>query len=602
MKTLQPALGLAYEELLKSEQVKLLYAAMPMALLATLVNAMILVAVLWDVTEQLSLSIWFASIVSVMLARFALTMAYNRAKPAPSQTKSWEQYFTIASIATGITWGSTSLFLFPEHSAMHQVFIAFVVGGMCAGSVTSLSPLLIPVFSFCILALAPLIVRFFTLDSDINNAMGVMLVLFLVMVSTSALRIYRNISQNIELRIQSERQEEIILAKMIEHEELEEQLLQSQKMEAIGSLVGGIAHEFNNMLAGMTGNLFLAKKEIADFPHVIKKLDNVETLSFKASAMIKKLLIFARKDAIEKKPFDLTSFINDISNLNAASIPKNIAFQTQLCSDRLVVNGDATQLQQILINLLNNASDAVENRQNPTVSLSLEAMEADKKFISNHPDIESSSLVRLIVKDNGCGISSSDKEHIFEPFFTTKEIGQGTGLGLSMAYGAIQNLGGLIEVESTLGQGSSFHIYLPRIKEEVIASSSVERLETCLGKDELILLVDDNLDIRTTSREVLESLNYRVMEASDGLQAIDIFSANHNDIALILMDVVMPKMGGVQAAACIEETDPNSKIIFASGYDKNNNLKNEMPSEEYPILSKPYNIAILSQMIRDQLD
>ncbi|MDX8395821.1 MAG: ATP-binding protein [Mariprofundaceae bacterium] len=518
MKILQPSLDSVYKESLKSEQVKLLYAAMPIALLATLVNAIILVAVMWEVTDHYLATIWLSCMISVTLARFVLTLVYDKANPEPAQARHWELYFSIGSVVTGILWGSTALFLFPESSVMHQVFVAFVVGGMCAGSVTSLSPLLIPIFSFCALALGPLIIRFFTLDSDINNAMGMMLVLFLVMVLSSALRIYRNISQNIALRMQSEHQEEIILAKMIEHEALEEQLLQSQKMEAIGSLVGGIAHEFNNMLAGMTGSLYLAKKEIADFPHTIKKLDNVERLSFRASAMIKKLLIFAKQDGVEKKPLGLTSFIKETAHLNALNVPDNITFHSNICDDELVVRGDATQLQQVLINLLNNACDAVENASSPTVSLQLEAMQSDDGFIASHPAFVGVALVHLAIRDNGCGMSSTDKEHIFEPFFTTKEIGRGTGLGLSMAYGAIQNLGGLLEVESVLGEGSCFHIYLPRIEEEV-ATTVLEYLsDTVHGKGELILLVDDNLEIRQTSKAVLESLSYRVLVASDGVK------------------------------------------------------------------------------------
>lgn len=389
---------------------------------------------------------------------------------------------------------------------------------------------------------------------------------------------------------------------MTNYKVLEEEFRQAQKMEALGTLVGGIAHDFNNMLAGMTGNLYLAKKKVADRPDVLKRLNSVEELSYRAAEMIKQLLAFARKDRVEVKPFGLTSFIQNVSELNRASIPENISFHSEFCSEELVVKGDATQLQQVLMNLLNNAHDAVSDVPEPMISLTIDEFEADEEFLTTHSEVSGRLFAHLVVKDNGTGISDEVKEHIFEPFYTTKEVGVGTGLGLAMSYGTIESHGGILEVESRPGEGSSFHIYLPLLEEKKIDIEPEEFGEVASGNGELILVVDDNSDVRATSKEVLESLGYRVLEAIDGLQAVEMFASNQNEIALIIMDIVMPRLGGVKAVGRIKALCPDAKVVFATGYDKDETLKGEMPSDEYSVLSKPYNVMKLSRAIREQLD
>jgi len=389
---------------------------------------------------------------------------------------------------------------------------------------------------------------------------------------------------------------------MTDHDVLEEQFRQAQKMEALGTLIGGIAHDFNNILTGITGNISIAIHDMQEFPEVTAKLQIAENLGFDAAEMIKQLMAFSRKGLIKMKPFGLISFIEDISALVKTSIPENITFRLEHCNEELVIKGDPTQLQQVLMNMLNNARDAVEGVSEATVLLKIEEFEADEDFINKRPEIDGRLFAHLIVEDNGSGISKTNKAHLFEPFFTTKEVGLGTGLGLSMAYGAIQSHRGTIEVESTLGKGTSFHIYLPLIEERKIDLTSVETIETVSGNGELILIVDDNADVRHAIKDILNRLNYKVLEASDGLEAVDVVTANGDDISLIIMDVVMPRLGGVAAVERIRKICPETKVIFSTGYDKDETLKNDMPSDGHIVLSKPYNFAQLSQMIRSQLD
>ena len=384
-----------------------------------------------------------------------------------------------------------------------------------------------------------------------------------------------------------------------ERKQLEEQLVQSQKMEAIGTLVGGIAHDFNNMLAGMTGNLYLAKERINEMPDVVKNLDNVENIAFRAADMIKQLLTFARKSRMSIKQMSLNSFIKETLKLLRTSLPENIELHQEICSEVLQINGDSTQLHQALLNLINNARDAVEGMDNPAITIRLEAWHPDEAFIDHHSYVENKPYAHLSVEDNGYGIPENQIEHLFEPFFTTKEQGKGTGLGLSMLFGAIKTHDGFVEVDSIEGKGSTFHLYIPLLlqSEELVITASKEKT-IARGHGEMILLVDDELPIIETGKAVLESLGYRVLTASDGQQAVDIFEAHADEIELCILDIVMPIMSGDKAAQHIRQIKPDAKIIFATGYDKSIliSMENEI------VFSKPFHIKEMSSLIRKQLD
>jgi len=821
---------------LETEQVALLFEAMPLSILATLFNAGVLLAVEWNQTDHQSALTWLALIITITVARLLLTLFYRQYQAGKSSRSCWKRCFEAGAIISGAVWGSSALLLFPESSIAHQTFLAFIMAGISAGAVTTLSTSRISLFGFLAFALIPVTIRFFTIGSEVTTAMGIMMIVFMIMVLFSASRIYRNTSQNIELRIKSEEQEDIIQQKTIEqraildyapvgiwlvgtdgryrfvnktfcgavgveeerflsttnlaellgeeaatsclasdqdcyeHDEprtsyetltfvdglehileitkskivdqngtvtgaigigiditekreseerlrilsqaveqagesiiitdihgiieyvnpsftritgfepeealnknpnilksgkqsnefyerlwqtissgkiwhssvidrrkdgrlypalmtvspiyndsgeithyvgvqqdmtdqnlLEEQFRQAQKMEALGTLVGGIAHDFNNILTGISGNIALAKFQVEEGSDLESKLIIAEDLSYKAADMIKQLMVFSRKGLIEMKPFGLTSFISNITSLIRTSIPENIVFLCDAGPEELVINGDSTQIEQVLINLLNNARDAVADSNEPKISLAAHRFVADAAFIESHPETSARKFAHITISDNGTGISESDLEHIFEPFFTTKEVGLGTGLGLSMAYGAIQSHRGILEVESTPDAGTTFHIYLPVIAEKAIEAKP-DAANPLSGNNELILVVDDNADIRSTLNRILTSLNYRVMEAVDGLEAVDQFIIKQNEIALIIMDVVMPKLGGVKAAERIMNIRPDIKVIFTTGYDRDDTLKNEMPSKEYSIIAKPFSVVRLSQAIRNQLD
>jgi PAS domain S-box-containing protein len=382
---------------------------------------------------------------------------------------------------------------------------------------------------------------------------------------------------------------------------LEEKLLQSQKMEAIGTLVGGIAHDFNNMLAAIQGNLYLAKTDLSNESRTMTRLENIETLSQRAADIVHQLLTFARKDTVSMKPISLNTFISTAFKLASNAIQESIEHSCKTCEEELIINGDATQLQQVLLNLLNNAAHAVTGVASPRIICNLEHFVASDKFLVLHPELSSTHFARLTVQDNGCGISHEHLKKVFDPFFTTKDVGEGTGLGLAMVYGSIQTHGGAVEVESEPGVGTAFHVYLPLEKVEVVEISE-DKDESTPGSKEVILIIDDEIDMREIISEVLSSLNYRVIEACDGNEGLRIFEEMHNDIALVISDIVMPNLGGVDAVKKMRALNHKLPVILMTGYDIKDTLVSENRIEKCIVLSKPFSFEALSRSIRSLLE
>jgi len=393
----------------------------------------------------------------------------------------------------------------------------------------------------------------------------------------------------------------ILQMDLSESERLEQQLQQAQKMEAIGTLVGGIAHDFNNMLAGIVGNLYLAKKHVLEQPDTMEKLNNIEQLSYKAADMISQLLTFARKSHVSRQPMVLNEFLTDNTKLFHAAIPENIEVSYQVCEAPLWIEGDETQLHQVLMNLMVNARDAVEGVDHPEIQWSLNLFEPDAAFLQYNPYFIDQAYARLRVQDNGVGIADDVIEVLFEPFFTTKEQGKGTGLGLAMVFGAVKSHQGFIEADNQADGGASFSIYLPIIESRLGEKAEDQKSEVLMGHGELLLLVDDEEHVIETGREVLESLGYDVLVARNGLQAVELFEQGEHDIALMIIDVVMPKMGGVEAVARIRKINPDVKVIFSTGYDSTSSLSTDGPMQDEMTLSKPYKVETLAKSIQTQL-
>jgi len=374
------------------------------------------------------------------------------------------------------------------------------------------------------------------------------------------------------------------------------------RMEATATLVGGIAHEFNNALAGMNGNLFLIKQN-SDDKQTLNRIHRIEQLIERSAAMIDQMLSFARKNTLKPEPVKLVQFLKSFQTSILPGLPGRAQFNLQidqsLKSSEPVILADQKRLHEMLLQLVQNADAAVKDIKIPHVSIELDQFTADKEFLRTHPQLASKEIIHIQVQDNGCGIAKDIQERIFEPFFTTREVGQGTGLGLSMVYGYTNQIGGAIDVESSPGKGSTFHIYLPAGK---AVQELPEHKDTLLnGGGETILVVDDEQMFREATCEVLNRMGYITIPAQNGNMAIDLYEKNKDEVRLILMDIMMPGLTGIQTSRHIRKITPELPIIFLTAYDRTQPLEPDVYQNHSELINKPFHISALSQAIQKAL-
>jgi signal transduction histidine kinase/CheY-like chemotaxis protein len=383
--------------------------------------------------------------------------------------------------------------------------------------------------------------------------------------------------------------------------QLEKQLRQAQKMEAIGTLAGGIAHDFNNILSAVMGFSELGLKRAVKGAPTEKEHREVMKAAERARDLIRHILTFSSKATIELSPLDLNSVVRHAMNMVERTIPKMINIRLNLAEKLSAINGNAGQLDQVLLNLCGNAADAmpdgghlsVETRQ-ITIRDGL-CSATDKAF--------SGEFVLLEVSDTGQGMDDEVQGHIFDPFFTTKPVGKGTGLGLSTVFGIMQAHGGFITCQSRPDNGTLFGLYFP-VSFAQIPSSETETLppkESRKGK-ETILLVDDEAPLREIGQETLEYYGYRPLLAESGEEALAIYRECGSNIDLIILDISMPGMGGERCMKALLELNPMAKIIISSGYARDGQLDESLKARACAYLVKPYRFETLLTMVRSVLD
>jgi PAS domain S-box-containing protein len=379
---------------------------------------------------------------------------------------------------------------------------------------------------------------------------------------------------------------------------LEAQLLQSQKMEAIGKLAGGVAHDFNNVINAIMGFCTLIQMKLKPDDPATNYLREILSASERAANLTNSLLAFSRKQIISVKPVNLNESIRSVAKLCKNFLGEDLKLVLDLEEKDVVVVADSGQLDQILMNLATNARDAMP--EGGTLTIGVRLVEIDRDFIRKHGFGAEGKYAVIFVDDTGCGIREDIRNQIFEPFFTTKEVGKGTGLGLSIVYGIVKQHNGFIDVFSRPGEGSSFRIYLPAVNLKVEKADLLNYVPVNGGK-ELILLVEDEKVLRTVTRKILEEFGYRVIEAVDGIDAVEKFRESQDEISLTLMDIVMPGKNGRDAYQAIRGIREDARVIFLSGYTSDH-ISGKIRDEGHELMFKPFSPRELLNKIRSVLD
>jgi len=386
---------------------------------------------------------------------------------------------------------------------------------------------------------------------------------------------------------------------------LEDKLRHSLKLEGIGRLAGGIAHDFNNILTAINGytEMVLMRLEQEQDPRTWRELNLVLEGGRKAEELVRQLLAFSRKQMIQPQTVDVNQTVNDLERMLSRTISEDIEIELSLTEETALVNADPGQLEQIIVNLVVNARDAIDLKPAGSRRITIETapVELDVEFVATHLGSTPGSYIMISVSDTGIGMDEQTLERIFEPFFTTKDIGKGTGLGLSTVYGIVKQNEGNIFAESVPGEGSVFRIYWPRLQEGSPAQPS-ESLGEVQGGDEVILFVEDDPQVRDISISKLRSLGYTVLEAGDGVAALELVRAGELRVDLLITDLVMPEMNGKDLASVLSEMQPDLKLLYISGYTEEYIVEDGKLERGVNFLAKPYSGEKLAVTVRSILD
>ena len=387
---------------------------------------------------------------------------------------------------------------------------------------------------------------------------------------------------------------------MTERKKLEEQLFRAQRLESVGRLASGIAHDLNNILLPILMTPGQLRPVLQD-EESIKMLDSIEVSARRGADIVRQLLTFSRGTDSERIPVQLRGLVNEMLSIVRETFPKNIAIRCSLPPDIWSVRGDPTQLHQVIMNLCVNARDAMA--EGGDLLLMLENCEIDAEAARRNPGAHPGRYVRLCVGDNGTGIAPEHLDKIFDPFFTTKDVGQGTGLGLSTVLGIVNGHGGFIQIDSTPGWGTQFRIFLPASSQADASDTVTARPPGPRGRGELLLLVDDERAVRDATRTMLERNGYRVVEACDGVDGLERFAEHRDAVRVVVVDLLMPRLDGVGLIRRLRAQAPEVAILATTGVAMSPKVEEVKFLRTVPILEKPFvaetMLAALARLLRD---
>jgi PAS domain S-box-containing protein len=401
----------------------------------------------------------------------------------------------------------------------------------------------------------------------------------------------------------------IILRDITEGRRLEKQLIQAQKMEAVGTLAGGLAHDFNNLLTGILGNLDLMARNLAPDDPLLKPIRAADKAASRAADLTGQLLTFGRRAPERFHAVSVTASVEETAQILRETVDRRITISTRLAEKLPLVLSDEAQLGQLVMNLCLNARDAVMEAMDersadyrPEIVVQVETAEVDERYCADHHYARPGTHLCLSVIDNGTGMDVETQAHIFEPFFTTKEVGKGTGLGMSMVYGLVKQMAGWITFETEPGAGSRFDVFLPLAREHPRPEAEEFAEAGLPGGRETVLLVDDEEFVRDLGRTILTELGYRVLLAGDGAEALEVYRARGDEIDLVILDLTMPRLSGRQVMTEILKDRPGALIVISSGFSDETRESDLTSLGAAAFIPKPYRLDHLARVVRRVLD
>jgi signal transduction histidine kinase len=584
-----------------AEQIRTLYRQSGIAIV-NLVNSLIVAAVLWPSPQPTLLAAWVMTTIAVTLCRTALRRRYLGARPPVEQTTVWARRFVVGAVASGILWGLSGVLLYDPGKVVSQLLLMFVIGGMVAGATGTLAHHLPAFLGFAAAAILPTAARLFIEGGGLHVAMSALAISFGIAMTLVASNTHRAITEAFCLRFENQDLLAQLSRAQVSLEEVNKTLEQrvaergaalerqtealrdAQRMESVGLLAGGVAHDFNNLLTVVLGNVEL----LLDGPSLTREdrivLDEIRSAAMRGATLVSQLLAFSRRHVMVHKVLDLNDVTRDVQPLLGRLIGGHIELAVVAHHGPLPVRADPTQLQQVIINLATNARDAMPAGGKLTIETTVSnGALAGSAIPAGH-------FVVLSVRDTGIGMNSETKRMIFHPFFTTKEVGRGTGLGLATVHGIVEQSAGHVLVESEPGQGTCFRVFLPWASPEDVdslAPSQAAQPEPA-ARAATILIAEDEAPVRALTAQVLMAAGFSVIEAENGKDALDLARTHQGSIDLVVTDVIMAKMSGVDLANRLSKEQPTLPILLVSGYSAEQLPATNDPSRIIGFLQKPF--------------
>jgi two-component system, cell cycle sensor histidine kinase and response regulator CckA len=391
-----------------------------------------------------------------------------------------------------------------------------------------------------------------------------------------------------------------VATEITERKRLEEQLMQSQKMEAIGQLAGGVAHDFNNILTAIVGYTDLLTAEFDGNTRQLEDLEEIRKAARRAAALTRQLLAFSRKQVLEPRIIDVNDVVLNLDKMLRSLISENVELKTELATDLAAARADPNQIEQVIMNLAINARDAMP--EGGTLTIETGNATLDHGYAAQHVSVIPGEYVMLAVSDTGCGMDQATQARIFEPFFTTKPPGRGTGLGLSTVYGIVKQSGGNIWLYSEVGKGTTFKVYLPAIEAAPDDVGKPSTREAGVRGGGTVLVVEDDDQLRRLTHRALAAQGYIVLEADRGATALDLARRHNGPIDLLLTDVVMPDTNGRKLADALRATRPGLRVLFMSGYPDGAIGKHGILEQGVAYLAKPFTTEAITRKVREVLE